>query len=519
MQTGAHNLVAALKAHGLTTYFANPGTSEMQLVSAIGGTRGVRSILALFEGVATGAADGFARMTGTPAGCLLHLGPGFGNGWANLHNASRAHSPVLAIVGDHATGHLALDAPLTSNLEGLSSSVSQSVLTAGAGSDLAQAGSAALNAAYAGGGSISTLIVPSDLAWSEAARATEQPETCTPDLAPVSDAMIDRAVAALKGPGRRILLVGGRALRGTALDRLGQIAEVTGAELIAETFTARAERGAGRVPLAKLNYFGEAALDQLSGAAAIVTVGAKPPVSFFAYPDRPSRLVPEGCALIDLAGPASDVDQAIDGLMSGLKIARGAPPSPHAVRVVPDRPTGPLDAEKCWRVLARLAPEGMILSEEAATSSLGLDLHMQGAAPFDHLQLTGGSIGQSLPVALGAAVAAPDRKTVCATGDGGAMYTAQALWTMAREELDVVIVVFANRSYAILNIELMRVGAHNPGPEVLDMLDIGRPDLNFVQLANAMGVEAAAAETAERFETLLLAALSQKGPFLIEAVL
>ncbi len=515
--TGADKLVETLKQAGVDTYFANPGTSEMQLVSAIDKTDGVRSVLALFEGVATGAADGYARVLNKPAGVLLHLGPGLGNGWANLHNARRAYAPVLNIVGDHAVDHLALDAPLTSDLDGISGSISHSSIRPDGKHDLSGAGLRALAAAYDDGGQVSTLIVPSDLAWSPA--KGELTEKAPPEMnfSPATRTL-DDAAQALQGTGRRVLFVGGRALQGKALERLGQIAEATGAELIAETFTARAERGAGRVPFAKLAYFAEMALDQLKGCKEIVTVGTKAPVSFFAYPNVPSNLVPDGCNLVELAGPTHDVDAATGGLIEALGLGEGDA-SAVAQRVVPDLPEGPLTADKCWQAIAALAPEGMILSEEAATSSVGLDVHMAEANAFDHMQTMGGSIGQALPAALGAAVAAPDRKVLCATGDGGAMYTIQSLWTIARENLDVVTVIFANRSYAILNIELMRVGAQNPGPKALDMLDIGRPDLNFTEIAQGMGVEAGRAETAEQFNKLLEGALARKGPFLIEAVL
>lgn len=518
LPTGADNLVASLQSGGVDTYFANPGTSEMQLVTAIDKVAGVRSVLALFEGVATGAADGYARVLNKPAGVLLHLGPGLGNGWANLHNARRAHSPVLNIVGDHAVDHLSLDAPLTSDLDGIAGSISHAAIRPAGHADLVAAGGRALNAAYDNGGQISTLIVPSDLAWSAGQQEQIALTPPAPAYAANEEMPIADAVSALKGTGRRVIFIGGHALQGDALTRLGQIAEATGAELIAETFTARAERGAGRVPFTKLAYFAEMALDQLSGCEALITIGTKPPVSFFAYPNVPSNLVPDGCELIQLANPMQDAGAAVEALADALGI-KGAPAATTAKRISPDLPEGELTADKCWQALAHLSPEGAIFAEESATSSIGLDIHMAGAAPFDHMQTMGGSIGQALPAALGAAIAAPDRKVICPTGDGGAMYTIQSLWTMARENLDVVTIIFANRSYAILNIELMRVGAQNPGPKALDMLDIGRPDMNFTQIAKGMGVEAGRAETAEQFNKLLKAALSYKGPFLIEAVI
>ncbi len=517
--TGADLLLQSLYGMGVEACFANPGTSEMQLVTAIDRIDGMRSVLALFEGVATGAADGYARIAGKPAATLLHLGPGVGNGWANLHNARRAGVPLINLIGDHAVDHLALDAPLTSDLDGVAGSVSHNLIRAETAEGLGEAAARAYASAMTPPGQITSLVLPADLAWAELEGATIAPMPPLPKPAAVEDSAIDQAVDALKAGGRRVILVGSPVTGDEGkLKKLGLIAAATGAEIIADTFVTKTARGAGRAGIAKLQYFAELALDQLNGTAQMIVLGTKAPVSFFAYPNVSSYLVPDGCAVTQLARPEQDVDAAIEGLLSGLGIDPNAA-APVAERVVPDAPEGQLDAVKCWQSIARPMPDNAILSEEAATSSFGAEAFLPTAAPFDHLQLTGGSIGQGLPVAVGAAVAGPDRKTICAHGDGGAMYTIQSLWTMARENLDVVTVIFANRSYAILNVELGRVGAGNPGRKALDMLDIGRPDMDFTQIAKGMGVDAAKATTGEEFEDLMKAACNRRGPFLIEAVI
>lgn len=517
--TGADLLLQSLHGMGVDTCFANPGTSEMQLVTAIDRIDGMRSVLALFEGVASGAADGYARIAGKPAATLLHLGPGVGNAWANLHNARRAQVPLINLIGDHAVDHLQLDAPLTSDLDGVAGSVSHALIRAESAAGLGDAAAAAFAAAMTPPGQLASLVLPADLAWTEleGAEIAAAPEMASLD--PVDDKAIDQALGALKGDGRRIIFVGTPITKDEDhLRKLGLIAEATGAEVIADTFVAKTARGAGRVNIGKLQYFAEMALEQLKGATQMIVLGTKPPVSFFAYPNVPSYLVPDGCAVTEVARPGQDVAAALDGLLSGLGIDGAAAPT-VADRVMPDAPEGDLDAMKCWASIARHMPDHAIMAEEAATSSFGSEAFLPTAGPFDHLQLTGGSIGYGLPVAVGAAVAAPDRKVICPHGDGGAMYTIQSLWTMARENLDVVTVIFANRSYAILNVELGRVGAGNLGRKALDMLDIGRPDLNFTQIAKGMGVEAAQARTGEEFEDLMKTACNRRGPFLIEAII
>jgi acetolactate synthase-1/2/3 large subunit len=512
---GAEALVQTLAACGVEVCFANPGTSEMQLVAALDGQPNMRAILGLFEGVVTGAADGYGRMADKPAATLLHLGPGLANGAANLHNARRARSPVINIVGDHATHHLQHDAPLTSDIEGLGRPVSDWIRRSTSPSDLAVAGAEAVEAALTYPGAVATLIAPADHAWEGAAPAAEPRPR--PVATKASDAAVAQAAAALKADGPNALFLGGMALREDALTQAGRIAAATGARLFMETFSARLQRGEGRVPVERLPYFGEWAAAVLKDMRNIVFAGAPAPVSFFAYPDRPSVIAPESAALLDLAGPRIDVLDALHRLADALD----APAAPALVqaRVAPPIEAGKLSAAGVAGVAAALMPEDAVVSDESATAGLMLFPMTQGARKHDWLSLTGGAIGQGLPLAAGAAVACPDRKVIALQADGGAMYTLQTLWTIARENLDVTTVILNNGSYAILNIELQRVGIANPGPKALSLLDLTRPDLDWVALSEGMGVPATRAETVDAFRDAFAGAMARKGPALIEAVI
>ncbi len=513
---GAEAFIATLHAAGVEVCFANPGTSEMQLVAAVDRQHGMRAILGLFEGVVTGAADGYGRMADKPAITLLHLGPGLGNGLANLHNARRAASPVINMVGDHATYHLHYDAPLTSDAAGVARPMSDWVRVSKSARDLAQAGAEAYAVAQSYPGKIATVIVPADHAWSEGSGEVAVPALSKPAQAPA--AAIAAAAAALKeGEGPKCLFLGGRALHEEALVEAGRIAAATGARLIAETFAARHQRGAGRVAVEKLPYFGEQAEAYLAEFKTIVFCGTEPPVSFFAYPGKPSWLSPEGATLVRLASLREDALAALAGLADEL----GAPAQPALVQAGTSFPADPgkLNSANLGAILAELLPEQAIVSDESATSGGAAFAMCAGAAQHDWLQLTGGAIGQGLPLAVGAAVACPGRKVIALQADGGGMYTLQALWTMAREQLDVTTVILNNGSYAILNIELMRVGVQNPGPKALSMLDLKNPALNWSQLAEGMGVPAVRVDTSEGFRAALAEALAHKGPRLIEALL
>ncbi|MGF1456319.1 MAG: acetolactate synthase large subunit [Alphaproteobacteria bacterium] len=513
---GAEALVRTLVASGVEVVFTNPGTSEMHLVAAIDRVEGMRAVLGLFEGVVTGAADGYGRMADKPAATLLHLGPGLGNGIANLHNARRGRSPIVNIVGDHATYHLHHDAPLTSDLAGIAGPVSAWYRTALTADSLPGLGAEAVAASRAYPGRIATLAVPADTAWNEGA-AVAAPVTVS-GAASVPADRIEAVAKALRDAKSPALVLGSRATLERGLEAAGRIAEASGAALYCDTFNKRVARGAGRVKAGPIPYFGETAMDALSAHDLMVFVGTKVPVAFFAYPGKPSLLVPEGCAVETLAGPEEDAEIAAEALADTLGAAPRARNRQAPVR--PDLPeAGALTADGVGRVIGALMPDNAIMVDEGVTAGLASFIHTLGCPPHDWLSLTGGAIGWGLPTATGAAVACPDRKVICLHGDGGAMYTVQALWTMARENLDVLTVIFDNRSYAILNIELARVGAENPGPKALSMLDIGRPDLNWVKLAEGMGVTALRAETTEDFIQAFKTGLATKGPVLIDAVI
>jgi acetolactate synthase-1/2/3 large subunit len=515
VMNGAESLVRTLAGAGVNTCFANPGTSEMHFVAALDAVQGIRPILTLFEGVATGAADGYGRMAEKPAATLLHLGPGFGNGWANLHNARKAAVPMVNIVGDHASYHLQYDAPLTSDLAGIARTVSGWVHSSKDASSVAADAARAVQAAMAPPGQIATLILPADTAWSSA----EGPAPALAPLAPaaVSPEAIERVAQAIKNGKRAAILIRGRALQEGGLHAAGRIAAATGARLLCDTFTPRIQRGAGRVAVERIPYFAEQIVEFLADLDVLVLVGSAPPVSFFAYPGKASWCTPEGCAILTLAHPHEDGPSALESLAEAVKAPRA--PANIAPLERPALPNGPFNQFTIGQAIAHFLPESAIIADEAATNGAGTAFATAKAAPHDHLALTGGSIGDGLPMATGAAIACPDRKVVCLSGDGGAMYTLQALWTQAREKLDVTTVIFANRSYAILNIELARVGAGNPGPRTLSMLDLHNPELDFVSLARGMGVEASRADTIEEFTAQFCSAMRSKGPRLIEAIL
>jgi acetolactate synthase-1/2/3 large subunit len=513
---GALALLRTLTKGGVDTCFMNPGTSEMHFVAALDDEPGMRGVLALFEGVATGAADGYARMAGKPAAVLLHLGPGLGNGVANLHNARRAGSPVVNVVGDHATYHKQYDAPLESDIDALASNVSGWVRRSMKTTELPGDGAAAVAAAYGPPGQVATLILPADVSWSEGADPAEPLPVRS--RRPPEGERVTAGAAAVRSGEPVGFLVGGQAGRARALELAGAVAATFGSKLIGETFPARLERGAGRVAPERLAYLAEMAVAQLDGLAHLVLVDARAPVSFFAYPDKPSDLVPDGCRVHTLAAPGEDVLAALEALVGELGVDPGAAPTVAAIR--PEAPdAGPLTADAVGRAIGALLPEGAVVADESNTSGLFIAGATAGCPPHDWLTLTGGSIGIGLPLATGAAVACPDRKVVALEADGSAMYTAQALWTMAREGLDVTTVVLANRSYAILNMELQRVGAAAGGPKARAMLDLHTPDLDFVALANGLGVPATRAESAAEFSDQLGRALAAPGPNLVEAVI
>lgn len=509
---GAESLVHTLLASGVDTCFANPGTSEMHFVAALDRVPGMRCVLGLFEGVVTGAADGYARMAGKPAATLLHCGPGLANALANIHNARRARSPMVNIVGDHATYHRAWDAPLTSDVEGVARPFSDWLRTGLSSKSIAADGAAAVQAARSAPGQIATLVLPANTAWEEA-DGPAAPLAAVPPAA-ASPQQIETAARLLRRDGSKVvLLLAGAALREEGQRAAWRIAAATGAKVMAQMSNARVERGQGRYPIERVPYPVDAALAALAPYTTCILVGAKHPVAFFAYPGKPGSLLPEGCEIHVLARPDQDVAAAIEDLAH--QVASGtAPPAPNS-GPRPAAPGGAITSEGIARTVAALMPENAIVVDEGVTTGRGFFPETHNAPKHDWLQLTGGSIGEGLPLALGASIACPQRKVIGLQADGSAMYTLQSLWTMAREGCDATIIVFSNRKYAILRHELMNVGA-NPGRTALDMLDLGNPDLDWVQLAGGMGVEGAVAADLDKLADLMRHAMARSGPFLIE---
>lgn len=513
---GADILCDTLLANDVDVCFANPGTSEMHFVAALDRKPRMRCVLGLFEGVVTGAADGYARMADKPAATLLHLGPGLANGLANLHNARRAQSPMVNIVGDHATHHLAYDAPLTSDIDSLARPMSDwvhRVQTAGA---VSLAAAQAVGQARSAPGRIATLILHADAAWTDLPEATPIEVAAAPEPAAPAGRRIDAAAAALRSGRPTVILLSGRALRQGGLELASRVAQASGARLLAQQSNARVERGAGRVAIDRVPYAVDRALACFKGVEQVILVGAKAPVAFFAYPGLPSSMLPAGCEVIEAARADEDLDSALAQLAERLAVGRDVQ-ALRSPRIHGESPGGALTPATIVRALAALMPEGAIVCDESVSSGRDLFPATYGAAPHDHLQLTGGAIGDGLPMACGAAIACPQRKVVCLQADGSGMYTVQALWTMARERLDVVTIVFANRRYNILHHELKAVGAGAPGHNARRMLDLVDPELDWVALAKGMGVEAASTDDAARFCDLLRTAIARPGPFLIEA--
>ncbi len=512
---GAACLVQTLLNGGIDLCLANPGTSEMHFVAALDAHPDMRCVLGLHETVVSGAADGYGRMADKPAATLLHLGSGLSNASANMHNARRARTPMVNVVGDHATYHRQYNAPLTSDIEGLARPVSDWVRTIAAPDDVPEATAEAIRAASAAPGQIATLILPADTSWGA---VSAQPATVMPPAAPPKpdQAAIDQAVKLLTADGPALLLVGDRALRADGLALAARIRAATGADLATPMSNKRVERGAGRPSLPRVPYPVDQALAMLSGYRAAVLVGAKDPVAFFAYPGKPSRFLPEDCEIFTLAAPSDDQIYALEALVDALG---AGPAAPDGAAEVPAAPTGALNGDSIGQAVGALLPEGAIVADESITTGRQFFPLTAGAPPHDWLQITGGAIGCGMPLATGAALACPDRPVLNLQADGSALYSAQSLWTQAREGLNVTTVIFANRSYQILLGEMKGVGVENPGPSARDMLNLDRPAIDWVSLARGFGVEAAQATTADELVEQLSRGFQSDGPYLIEAVL
>lgn len=516
---GADRLCDTLLVNDVDVCFANPGTSEMHFVAALDRKPEMRCVLGLFEGVVTGAADGYARMADKPAATLLHCGPGMANALANMHNARRAWTPMINVVGDHATYHLKYDAPLTSDIESLARPMSQFVRRIATPEDVGPA----IGEAYAASLSlpgVTTVILPADCAWGSVEPRALEP-TKVPALKTVEVASIREAAAALRKHGARAaLMMSGNALREKPMEMAARIGTATGAKVFGQMSNGRIERGAGRVALPKVPYPVDMALAALKDIDLMILIGAKAPVGFFAYPGKPGPLTHESCEITTLAQPGDDLVGTIEALADELG-ARTLAPAYIATAREPGTalPTGTLDADKVCTIVTTLLPENSIICDESVSSGRAFYQQCHSAPQHDYIQLTGGAIGEGIPLAIGAAVACPDRKVIGMQADGSGMYTVQGLWTQARENLDIVTVIFANRTYAILHGEMRAVGVNDFGRNAKLMLNLDEPALDWVSMAKGMGVEAARATTAEEFTKLFKAALGRKGPFLIEAVI
>jgi acetolactate synthase I/II/III large subunit len=512
---GAESLIRSLIAGGVDTCFANPGTSEIHLVAALDGLPEMRCVLGLFEGVCTGAADGYARMAEKPACTLLHLGPGFANGLANLHNARRAQVPIINLIGQHATYHLHHDTPLTSDIEGIARPFSKWLRTSNSAPQLSADAVEAITAARTAPGQIATLIVPADVAWSEGGTVAALPVLSKPPL-PASSA-IERAAEMLRSGLPTAILLGGNALYGNGLSAAGRIAAETGAKLLAPYPITRLQRGAGIPKVDRVQYVLEQGIEQFKEFRQLILVGAQPPVAYFAYPGKNAAFTTSECEIHRLAKPGEDYLGALDALAEALSLRGQGFTAENGER--PLQPSGEITLPGIAASVGALLPENAIVVDESMTSGRGLMAATKGCPPHDWLGNTGGSIGIALPLAVGAAVACPDRKVLCLTADGSGMYTLQALWTMAREGLNVTTVVFANHDYAVLKREFSYLGVGQPGTRASDMFSIGRPNLDWVQLAQGMGVPGTRVSSLDAFGKALRAGLEGEGPTLIEVPL
>jgi len=514
---GAESLVKTLLAGGVDICFTNPGTSEMHFVAALDAHADMRCVLGLQENVVTGAADGYARMTDKPAATLLHLGPGLSNGLANIHNAKKSRTGMVNVVGDHATYHRQYDAPLTSDIEGIARPVSHWVRTSASADDLSADAAEAISRAGTYPGQIATLILPADSAWTATDRPVITAEKSLPPEGPDADRVGDIAKI-LKSGEPVLLLIGGHALRAPALELAGSVASsFPNVTLKAETATTRVERGAGRVAVDRVPYPVDQAVDMLKGFKHAVLIEARDPVAFFAYPGKPSRLLPEGCAVHELVGTVGNGQLALEMLADELAV-RTTPPPLSNLLLAPLDP-GILTPDSIVSVIANAIPENAIIIDEAITTGRQFFPVTSTANPHSWLQINGGAIGIGFPLAVGAAIAAPERPLIALQADGSGMFTVQGLWTQAREGLNITTIVFHNRAYKILQGEMRNVGVENPGPSALNMLELDRPALDWVSLARGMGVEAGRASDGETLAREIQRGLSSEGPYLIEATI
>ena len=511
---GAELALRAAVDAGVDVCFANPGTTEMELVAALDSVEGMRGVLGLFEGVVTGAADGYGRVTGHPALTMLHLGPGFANGIANLHNARRAHTPIVNLIGDHATWHRSADAPLTSDIESLARPVSRYLETVPSSAHTGSTIRDAIAASVGPPSGVATVIIPQDAAWGQADLHDVGTVETTGD--PVEADAVGAAAAALRDPEGVAILLGGT-VRRPELDAAQRIAAATGCAVWVDTFPAVLEQGAGIPRFDSIPYFPEQAIEALAGVRTLIVAGTRAPVAFFGYKSvGQSDLLPERCETIVVAPGGVRGHLGLDAVCEALELDGKVAATDAAA---PEVPTGDLDMFTMGAMVAALQPEGAVVVNEAATSGLGWAIAAPGAPPHQAFSLTGGAIGMGLPCAVGAAVAAPDRKVIALQADGSAMYTLQSLWTMARESLDVTVVICANRAYRILQMELHRTGHGDAGAQALAMTDLDNPAPDWVALGRGFGVDGMQATTLDELRAGLEKGLATAGPYLVEAII
>ena len=511
---GAESLLATAKAAGVQVCFANPGTTEMPLVEAFDAAPGIRTVLGLSEGVVTGAADGYTRMAGVPAMTLLHLGPGLANGIANLHNARRARTPVINVVGEHASWHQSADAPLASDIESLAWPVSgwvgRTASARTAASEFLAARQAALEHRLP-----ATLIAAADHMWSEGGEPVDVPPA--PVLPPVEVQQVEAVAKALSSSARPALLLGGNALTAEGIRTAARIAHAFGGEAFAERSPARIERDPGAPPLRSLPYFPEDVLSFLDGFSHLVLIGTITPVAFFGYEGMPSVLVPEGTSVHSLAAPDEDAADAVAALADITSSAHISLPETSRPEVA--SPEGELTAKAIAAAIVLTQPDHSIIVNEGVSSSAAYPAVAAAAGPHTELTLTGGAIGMGIPAATGAAIACPDRPVINFQADGSGFYTLQGLWSQARERLDVTTVICSNSRYRILEAELQRAGIDRPGPAAAGMTGLGDPEPDWTALAAGFGVPAIRATTGPELLDALRRAHSEPGPHLVQAVL
>jgi acetolactate synthase-1/2/3 large subunit len=508
--TGADLLVATAGANGIDHCFANPGTTELHLVQALDRSPQMRSVLCAFEGVCSGAADAYARITGRPALGLYHLGPGFANALANVHNARRHHTPMVNVIGDQASWHLEADAPLTSDIAALSQWTGRLIeldTPDAAGAAMADA----IRGALAGPQRISNLVVPADCAWGSTSGTPVVAEPIVPRV-PNADEVAASA-AALTRPGGALIL-DGAALTARSLRLADAIRNATGC-LITSGRPARQEIGTDVPLIDQLPYFPQPLQQALAGVTAAVLTGFGEPVTFFGYPDTPSYPLPDAAERLALHGPDDDLDAVLAAVAAELGVEAIAG-SGRTADPLPPVDAGPLSPRNLGQAFAAAIPDGAIVVSEAISSGGGYRALAPSAAPHTLLAVTGGAIGGGLPAAVGAAVAAPGRPVLALQADGSALYTIQSLWTMAREQLDVTVVICANRSYQILDVELAAAGI-----ELSDtaLTSLDSPPVDFASLAAGFGVPGVSVSTGEELARALSRAAAEPGPHLIEAVL